>query len=418
MRILAELGNLLGTPVEQRRQQVEGDHDGGHGALDAAAGGGGGELLAGQSAAEEDGTDAAADAAPVRLPGMDDLSTSLAALATDGPEAEVGPQLKKRRTKESIARDTIANTRQAFQLGKDKFHQMNSDKMIHDLTLDKSKPGFLVGRLRTAKSLAAGVLGDSNLAGNLEEEVKEQTIMSEVVNTWKYIGIDEVRPRVADRFLTSLTRVRSSDNLLKCSPPAIMFKEQAWLLKRGISENKTPEELRDAFHLSTIKSKCPSMVLCSMQDMIQGHAIVFAAAVESTLDKASGMGSISLKGDQFLMFDASLSPPGFFASDHLASMAVDLVQVSSASEVVGVVEHHDHVGSRRSLKDSFDNVMASEDPALKGFRENRQVGMKLLDRARVAVEALHSAKKADEDKAVVGQQLKRLEVLVGNVLPA
>ena len=101
---------------------------------------------------------------------------------------EVGPALKKRRTKESVARDTIVNARQAFQaaknnFAKNNFAQMNSDKMIFDLTQDKNKPGFLVGRLRTAKSLASAVLGDSNLAGNLEEEVKEQTIMSEVVNT-------------------------------------------------------------------------------------------------------------------------------------------------------------------------------------------------------------------------------------------
>ena len=89
----------------------------------------------------------------------------------------MAPQLKKRRTEESVARDTIANARQSFQVGKDNFHQMNSDQKIHDLTLDKNKPGFLVGRLRTAKSLAAGVLGYSNLAGNLEEEVKEQTIL-------------------------------------------------------------------------------------------------------------------------------------------------------------------------------------------------------------------------------------------------
>ena len=83
--------------------------------------------------------------------------------------------MEKRRTKESVARDTIANARQAFQLGKDNFHQMNSDKKIHDLTLDKRKPGFLIGRLRTAKSLASSVLGDSNLAGNSEEDVIEQT---------------------------------------------------------------------------------------------------------------------------------------------------------------------------------------------------------------------------------------------------
>ena len=233
------------------------------------------------------------------------------------------------------------------------------------------------------------------------------------------MGIDELRPRVVDRFLSSLARIRTFENLLKCAPPTIMFKEQAWLLKRAIAENSTVEVVRDIFHLATIRSKCPSMVLCSMQDMIDGHAILFAAAVEASLDRASGMGSIEQKGDQFEIFDVSLSPPGFFASDHLASMAVDLVQVAKASETAGFVEHHHHFTLRRSLKDSFDNVMmASADPVLRGFRENRQVGMKLVDRARVAVEALHTAKKADEVKTLVGQQLKRLEVLVSNVLPA
>ena len=58
-----------------------------------------GELLAGPSAEEDGRSDA--DAAPaVRLPGMDDLSSSLAALAADGSaDAEVAPQLEKRRTK-------------------------------------------------------------------------------------------------------------------------------------------------------------------------------------------------------------------------------------------------------------------------------------------------------------------------------
>ena len=422
---LAELGNLLGTPVAAAASTpMKGDHDGAAGALDAAAGGGsgaggGGELPAGQSAEEDGRSDAAGEAPAVRLPGMDDLSTSLAALAGGVEVEEVGPALKKRRTKESVARDTIVNARQAFQAAKNNFAQMNSDKLIFDLTQDKNKPGFLVGRLRTAKSLASAVLGDSNLAGNLEEEVKEQTILSECVKTWKDIGIDELRPRVVDRFLSSLARIRTFENLLKCAPPTIMFKEQAWLLKRAIAENSTVEAVRDIFHLSTIRSKCPSMVLCSMQDMIDGHAILFAAAVEASLDRASGMGSIEQKGDQFEIFDVSLSPPGFFASDHLASMAVDLVQVAKASETAGFVEHHHHFTLRRSLKDSFDNVMmASADPVLKGFRENRQVGMKLVDRARVAVEALHTAKKADEVKTLVGQQLKRLEVLVSNVLPA
>ena len=43
--------------------------------------------------------------------------------------------------------------------------------------------------------------------------------------------------------------------------------------------------------------------------------------------------------------------------------------------------------------------------------------MKLLDRSRVAIETLSTAKKADEDKAVVGQMLKSLEHLVAAVFP-
>ena len=43
--------------------------------------------------------------------------------------------------------------------------------------------------------------------------------------------------------------------------------------------------------------------------------------------------------------------------------------------------------------------------------------MKLLDRSRVSIETLSTAKKADADKAVVEQLLDRLENLVGFVLP-
>ena len=51
------------------------------------------------------------------------------------------------------------------------------------------------------------------------------------------------------------------------------------------------------------------------------------------------------------------------------------------------------------------------------FREHQQVGMKMLDRARVAIETLSTATQADEDKAVVGNMVQRLVHLVDAVLP-
>ena len=91
---------------------------------------------------------------------------------------------------------------------------------------DALKPGFLINKLRTAKTLATSTLADGNLAGDLEEEILEQTILTEVVNVWRHMGVDELRPRVVDKFPASMSRLGSHPGVLKCAPPIRMFKEQ------------------------------------------------------------------------------------------------------------------------------------------------------------------------------------------------
>ena len=59
------------------------------------------------------------------------------------------------------------------------------------------------------------------------------------------MGIAEVRPWVVDKFTGSMTRLRSQPGLLECAPPTVMFKEQMWLIRLIIKDNKPIDAVLD-----------------------------------------------------------------------------------------------------------------------------------------------------------------------------
>ncbi len=181
---------------------------------------------------------------------------------------------KKKKTKEAAASDSIANTRQAFKLGKDNFHKMVSDAAIVDLTAGTNKPGFLVGKLRTARGTASNLLQDPNLAATLEEEAKEQQALADAINVWKTIGIDTVRKRVETRFLESLRNLRQFRSLLLCAPHPVMFWEQRLLLRDQVAAARPPAETANHYHICHIKRQCPSLALSLSRNLPQAKRSV------------------------------------------------------------------------------------------------------------------------------------------------
>ena len=73
--------------------------------------------------------------------------------------------------------------------------------------------------------------------------------------------------------------------------------------------------------------------------------------------------------------------------------------------------------ARSHLQQSLDSVNGSEDETMKKFRDNRQVGQKLLDRARVEVEKMSAAKHEDAQQCQAEDLLKQLTHTVDGLLP-
>ena len=370
-----------------------------------------GEAEEAEDAAAEESEDGGSAAAPEPEPRA--ARASLLGSMDDDEQADDLRSPEAKVTRESKASDAVQAVRKAFMQYKQNLWKMNSDAKLEELTRGSLRPGYLVTKLSSAKTTAMKVLKDKNLTGNLETEATEQKVMAEAIAVWKQYKLDSPAIRLNAKFLESMQSLRNHKSLVAVLPMTAIGHEKCIEASNAISNN---QDAIGFIRIDTLRRQSPSLSLCTPQDLELLQLRILKGMVNATLVKSHSVVGMEEKGvliGNVLDHTTGVSgpPQNVFFTVAVAVVVSDIRQVALGKTLILADESTDNC-----LADSLARMQKEDDTVqcaiYKLFREHRQTGEKLFDRAIVLDEQNKSKNKFTQVKAGMAGDISELGQMI------
>ena len=303
--------------------------------------------------------------------------------------------------------------RKLFMQYKQNLWKMNSDAKLEELTRGSLRPGYLVTKLTSAKTTAMKVLKDKNPTGNLETEATEQKVMAEAIVVWKHYKLDSPVIRLNAKFLESMQSLRKHKSPVAVLPMTAIGHEKCIEASNAISNN---QDAIGFIRIDTLRRQSPSLSLCTPQDLELLQLRILKGMVNATLVKSHSVVGMEEKGvliGNVLDHTTGVSgpPQNVFFTVAVAVVVSDIRQVALGKTLILADESTDNC-----LADSLARMQKEDDTVqcaiYKLFREHRQTGEKLFDRAIVLDEQNKSKNKFTQVKAGMAGDISELGQMI------
>ena len=298
---------------------------------------------------------------------------------------------------------------------------MRTDVKVLELSSGSLRPGYLLSKLQGARTQAQK-LGDAILIGNVDAELKEMKTMVEVVGIWKKVkALDQLLKKNWPQFLESMDKLRRHKALVAVIPWTAVANEQSVKACEAIEAGREGEGL-SFLHIGNLKTHSPSLKLCTPTDLEDLQMRMVRDMLSTGLTRSTFVVGLDEKGTVLnILFDHTghdTQAGGPFFSSTVAMICLDIRQVAMAKTLSPADQ-----GTDNDLEHSLQRFHSVSEKAYEIFRDHRQTGEKLLDRAIVSLEESRANDRLQEiqndilkEIMVFAEQVKEFAPSIGNLV--